>query len=450
MQQRIDLLIHASWIVTCNNTQNIREDHSLAVVNGRIVDILPSAAARSVYVAEQEFNLPDHVLMPGLVNAHGHAAMTLLRGSADDMALHSWLQDYIWPMESRWVDEEFVYQGTRLAIAEMLLSGTTCFADMYFFPNAAARAALETGMRAQLACPVIDFATAWATHADEYISKATALHDEFRGHPLISIAFGAHAPYTVSDAPLTKIATFAEELDIPIHMHVHETAQEVHDAVAASGKRPLQRLEDLGLISPRLLCVHATQLNDEERATLSANGATVVHCPESNLKLASGFCEVAKLLKAGVNVALGTDGAASNNDLDMFSEMRTAALLAKAVAGDAAALPAAMALQMATLNGARALGLEQDIGSLEIDKYADFIAVSMQALNTMPLYNPASHLVYSTNSRQVSHVWVAGKLLVDNGQLTRMDIDALRGELTRWQDRIYPDTRHQEILNEHH
>jgi 5-methylthioadenosine/S-adenosylhomocysteine deaminase len=449
MQQRIDLLIHASWIVTCDSAQNIREDHCIAVADGRIIDILPDRHARLAYLAQQEIDLPGHALMPGLVNAHGHAAMSLLRGAADDLALHAWLQDYIWPLEGRWVDEEFVYQGTRLAIAEMLLSGTTCFADMYFFPNAAARAAVEAGMRAQLACPVIDFPTAWASDADDYISKATALHDQFRNHPLVSIAFGAHAPYTVSDAPLLKIASFAEELDIPIHMHVHETAQEVADAVAASGKRPLQRLAELGLISPRMLCVHATQLNDEERTLLGASGTTVVHCPESNLKLASGFCEVAKLLAAGVNVALGTDGAASNNDLDMFSEMRTAALLAKAVAGDASALPAAQALQMATLNGARALGLENDIGSLEIGKYADLLAVNLSALNTQPLFNPASQLVYSTNSRQVSHVWVAGRLLVDNGQLTTVDSHAVRTEVARWQQRIYPDTRHQEILNEH-
>lgn len=441
MQQKIDLLIHASWIVTCDDDLTVLEDHSVAVASGRIVDILPASSSRTLYSANQELNLTGHVLMPGLVNAHGHAAMSLLRGAADDLPLHSWLQDYIWPMEGRWVDETFVYHGTQLAIAEMLLSGTTCFADMYFFPNAAARAAIESGMRAQLACPVIDFPTAWATDADDYIGKATALHDQFRGHPLVSIAFGAHAPYTVSDAPLLKIATFAEELDIPIHMHVHETAQEVTDAVAASGRRPLQRLAELGLISPRMVCVHATQLNDEERATLSACGASVVHCPESNLKLASGFCEVAKLQKAGVNVALGTDGAASNNDLDMFSEMRTAALLAKAVSGDASALPAAQALQMATLNGARALGLDENIGSLQIGKYADMIAINMNSLNTLPLYNPASQLVYSTSSRQVTHVWVGGRQLVDNGYLTSIDTDALREAITQWQSRIQPDTR---------
>ena len=449
MQQQIDLLIHASWIVTCDSEQNIKEDHCLAVANGRIVDIVPASLARLTYLAGQEIDLRGHALMPGLVNAHGHAAMSLLRGAADDLSLHAWLEDYIWPLEGRWVDEEFVYQGTRLAIAEMLLSGTTCFADMYFFPNAAARAAVEAGMRAQLACPIIDFPTAWASDADEYISKATALHDQFRNHPLVSIAFGAHAPYTVSDAPLLKIASFAEELDIPIHMHVHETAQEVADAVAGSGKRPLQRLLELGLISPRMVCVHATQLNDEERAMLSASGTTVVHCPESNLKLASGFCEVAKLIDAGVNVALGTDGAASNNDLDMFSEMRTAALLAKAVKGDASALPAAKALQMATLNGARALGLDGEIGSLEAGKLADIISVNLSDLNTQPLFNPASQLVYSTNCRQVSNVWVAGRLLVDNRQLTTIDTEAVRADVARWQQRLYPDTRHQEILHEH-
>ena len=449
MQQQIDLLIHASWIVTCDSEQNIKEDHCLAVANGRIVDIVPASLARLTYLAGQEIDLRGHALMPGLVNAHGHAAMSLLRGAADDLSLHAWLQDYIWPLEGRWVDEEFVYQGTRLAIAEMLLSGTTCFADMYFFPNAAARAAVEAGMRAQLACPIIDFPTAWASDADEYISKATALHDQFRNHPLVSIAFGAHAPYTVSDAPLLKIASFAEELDIPIHMHVHETAQEVADAVAGSGKRPLQRLLELGLISPRMVCVHATQLNDEERAMLSASGTTVVHCPESNLNLASGFCDVAKLIDAGVNVALGTDGAASNNDLDMFSEMRTAALLAKAVKGDASALPAAKALQMATLNGARALGLDGEIGSLEAGKLADIISVNLSDLNTQPLFNPASQLVYSTNCRQVSNVWVAGRLLVDNRQLTTIDTEAVRADVARWQQRLYPDTRHQEILHEH-
>ena len=432
----IDLLIHARWIIPGTGEPATLDAHCVVVHAGVIVEILPSDLARQLYRGKDEIELADHILIPGLVNAHGHAAMSLLRGAADDMPLHTWLQDHIWPLESRWVSEEFVYQGTQLAIAEMLLSGTTCFADMYFFPDAAARAAKEAGIRAQFAAPVLDFPTVWASDADEYIRKATLLHDTWRNDPLISVAFGPHAPYTVSDAPLLKIATLAEEMDVPIHMHVHETAQEVIDAVAATGRRPLQRLADLGLISPRLLCVHATQLTDEEIALLSESGASVVHCPESNLKLASGFCPTGKLAKAGVNIALGTDGAASNNDLDMFSEMRTAALLAKAVAGDASAIPAWHALQIATINGAKALGLDDKIGSLEIGKQADIVAVDMQAINAMPVYQPLSHLAYSTSSSQVSHVWVGGRLLVENRRLTTMNLDNLRAQTSAWQNRI--------------
>ena len=439
--ESVDLIVHARWVLGAQDSHALLEEHCVVIKGDRIIDVMPSDEAAKLYNAASEISIAEHVLMPGMVNAHGHAAMSLLRGAADDLPLKSWLEDYIWPLEGRWVAAEFVYHGTQLAIAEMLLSGTTCFADMYFFPDESARAASEIGMRAQMACPVIDFPTAWAQDSEEYISKATALNDQYRHHPLISVAFGPHAPYTVSDAPLLKIATFAEELDIPIHIHVHETAQEVSDALASSGKRPMQRLAELGLISPRLLCVHGTQLNKADIALLSDNGASVVHCPESNLKLASGFCPVAQLQAAGVNVALGTDGAASNNDLDMFSEMRTAALLAKAVAGDTSALPALQALRMATINGAKALGLDSQIGSLEAGKCADMIAVRMNSLNSLPLYNPLSQLVYSTASHQVSHVWVGAKLLVDAGTLTTIDVDALRSNVQTWQQRIQKDTR---------
>lgn len=439
--ESVDLIVHAQWVLGAQDSHALLDEHCVVVKGENIVDVLPSDEAKKLYSAKTETLLGEHVLIPGMVNAHGHAAMSLLRGAADDLPLKTWLEDYIWPLEGRWVAEEFVYHGTQLAIAEMLLSGTTCFADMYFFPNESARAASEIGMRAQMACPVIDFPTAWAQDPEEYISKATALNDQYRHHPLISVAFGPHAPYTVSDAPLLKIATFAEELDIPIHMHVHETAQEVSDAVDNSGKRPMQRLAELGLISPRLLCVHGTQLDDADIALLSENGASVVHCPESNLKLASGFCPVAKLQDHGINVALGTDGAASNNDLDMFGEMRTAAMLAKAVSGDASALPALQALRMATINGAKALGLDSRIGSLEAGKCADMVAVRLDSLNSIPTYNPLSQLVYSTHANQVSHVWVAGKLLVDAGTLTSIDVEALRHNVQNWQQRIKNDTR---------
>lgn len=397
---------------------------------------METSSAKATLNPKQEFDLGQHALIPGLINAHGHAPMALLRGYADDVPLMRWLQDFIWPVETKLVDEEFVHHGAQLAIAEMLLSGTSCFADMYFFPETIAKASLEAGIRSQLAVPVLDFPTVWAQEADEYIDKATRLHDTYRNSELISIAFGPHAPYTVSDKPLQKLSTLAEELDIPIHIHIHETAQEVADAVKQDGRRPLQRLADLGLITPRLNCVHATQLTDEEISLLQENSASVIHCPQSNLKLASGFCQVYKLLESGINVALGTDGAASNNDLDMFSEMQSAGLLAKAVAENAEAVPAWQALQMATLNGAKALGLDHLTGSLEPGKRADITAVDFSGLNSIPLYNPISHLVYSTRASQVSHVWVDGKVVVQEGKLTTLNENLIREHTELWQSKI--------------
>jgi 5-methylthioadenosine/S-adenosylhomocysteine deaminase len=392
--------------------------------------------AESSISATTNIHLDSHALIPGLVNVHGHAAMSLLRGIADDIPLKQWLEQVVWPMESKFVSAEFVRSGANLAIAEMISSGTTCFADMYFFPDQVASAALDANIRVQLASPVLDFPTIWAQDAEEYIYKATQLHDNYRNSELVHTAFGPHAPYTVSDQPLMKISTLAEELDVPIHMHVHETATEVEEAVQADGRRPLQRLAELGLLGPRLICVHATQLIDTEIELLAAHGASVAHCPESNLKLASGLCQVAKLLDAGVNVALGTDGCASNNDLDMFSEMRCAALLAKIVAADASALPAAQALELATINAARALGLDTVIGSLETGKYADITAVNLDRLNTMPLYNPVSQLVYAAQASQVSHVWCGGKLIFENGELKTMDRGLLKESVITWQQKI--------------
>jgi len=432
-----ELLIHASWIIPVTDDQTVHQDACLAIADGRILGICPSAEAQTRFdTAARELDLRGHALIPGLVNTHGHAAMSLLRGIADDLPLMTWLEDHIWPAEGRWVSEEFVYQGTLLAIGEMIRSGTTCFADMYFFPEASAKAASEAGIRVQLAAPIIDFPNPWSANAEEAINKFIDLHDTWRNSELVSTAFGPHAPYTVSDGPLRKIATLADELDLPVHMHVHETAFEVEQAVANSGKRPIQRLNDLGLLSPRLICVHATQLDDSDISLLQSAGAHVAHCPESNLKLASGFCPVEKLRRHGINVCLGTDGAASNNDLDMFSEMRTAALLAKAVSSDAAALPAFAALKMATLDGARAMGLDHLTGSLEAGKRADIVAVRLDELNTLPVHNPVSHLVYATNSTQVSHVWVNGKQLLNQGELCTLNRRQLIDIATHWQQTL--------------
>lgn len=432
----IDLLISARWIIPIVPEQRILENCSLAVHQGRILAIIPTEGAEQRYTATETINLASHVLIPGLVNAHGHAAMSLLRGYADDHPLHRWLNDHIWPAEGRWVCDDFVRDGTELAIAEMIKTGTTCFADMYFFPEQAAQASLEANIRCQLAFPILDFPTAWGLGPDEYLNKGLNLHDTFRSNPLINVAFGPHAPYTVSNTPLQKIAVLAHEMDVPIHIHLHETAQEISDSLQQFGCRPLQRLMDLGLLSPLTQAVHMTQIDESDINLLQASGTQVVHCPESNLKLASGFCPVDRLLKAGINVAIGTDGAASNNDLDLFSEVKTAALLAKAVAGDATALGAHAALRMATLNGAKALGLEEHIGSLEIGKAADITAIDLGELAMQPVYNPASQLVYTHSGQAVTHVWVEGKCLLKNRLLQTLNEREILGKANWWRKQI--------------
>jgi 5-methylthioadenosine/S-adenosylhomocysteine deaminase len=434
--QTIDTLIHARWIVPVEPDDCVYGYHSLAVHEGRVLAILPTDQARAAYAAGIEHDLDRHLLIPGLVNAHTHAAMTLLRGLADDLPLNEWLNDHIWPAESRWVNEEFVHDGSRLAMAEMLRGGTTCFNDMYYFPDVTARVAAHCGMRACVGLIVIDFPTVWAQDADEYLSKGLAVHDHYRGDPLIRTAFAPHAPYTVSDGPLQRVCVLADELDIGIHMHVHETVEEIRKAVESTGERPLARLRELGLVSPALMAVHMTQLTREEILDFASGGGHIVHCPESNMKLASGFCPVAELAGSGINIALGTDGPASNNDLDMIGEMRTAALLAKVVGGDASALPAHAVLRMATLNGAVALGLGEETGSLTPGKWADMAAICLDTIETQPLYDPVSQLVYACGRDQVTDVWVAGQHLLKERQLTTLDIQEILHRARDWQARI--------------
>lgn len=434
--KQTELLIHARWIIPVVPDKQVLEYHSIAVDEGRITALLPTSQARQSFEAQSTVELGDHALIPGLINAHTHAAMSLLRGIADDLPLMEWLQQHIWPAEQKWVSEQFVHDGTQLAIAEMLRSGTTCFNDMYFFPEVTSRVAASCLMRACTGMILLDFPTRYAENPDEYFAKGLAMLDETRHHPLINHAFAPHAPYSVSDEPLKKVQTLADELDLQVHIHLHETAGEIEDSVKQTGKRPLARLAQLGLLSPALTAVHMTRLEDSEIALLAESGAGVVHCPESNLKLASGFCPVQKLLDAGVNVALGTDGAASNNDLDMFGEMRSAALLGKAIANDAGALPAHTVLRMATLNGARALGLADQTGSLETGKWADFTAVDLGALESQPVYDPVSQLVYAAGREQVSHVWVAGQLLLRERRLTHLDMEDLLQRTRGWQTRI--------------
>ena len=432
----VDTLLHARWIIPVEPHGVVLEHHSLAIRDGRILAILPSADAHSRYTARDIIELPTHALIPGLVNAHTHAAMSLFRGLADDLPLMDWLTKHIWPAEAQWVSAEFVRDGVRLAAAEMLKSGTTCVNDMYFFPEDAAAVLREAGMRACLGLILIDFPTNYAQTPDEYFEKGLKLHDSLRHDPLLRTAFAPHAPYSVSDGSLTKIRTVNNELNLPVHIHLHETTHEVDEAVAKTGKRPLARLDALELLGPALMAVHMTQLNPDEIARLAEVGASVVHCPESNLKLASGFCPVQALLTAGVNVALGTDGAASNNDLDMLGELRTAALLAKGVSGDATAVPAHTALRMATLNGARAMGLDAEIGSLRPGKAADITAIDLATLPSQPVYDPVSQIVYTAGREQVTDVWVAGRRLLANRMLTTLDEAAILSRAHDWRDKI--------------
>jgi 5-methylthioadenosine/S-adenosylhomocysteine deaminase len=431
-----ELLIHAQWILPVDTENRQLTDHAVAIAEGRILALLPSEEARRSIQAERIVELREHLLIPGLVNAHTHAAMTLMRGLADDMPLMTWLHHHIWPTEQRWVDPSFVNDGTRLAVLEMLRGGVTCYNDMYFYPEVTAQVTAEAGMRAVIGMIVVDFPTGYSACADDYIAKGLALHDRYRDHPLIRVAFAPHSPYAVSDAPLSRIHTLADEMELPIHIHPHETHDEIIQSLRDHGERPLSRLDQLGLVGPSLVAIHMTQLDDLEIARLADAGAHVVHCPESNLKLASGFCPVAKLLEAGVNVALGTDGAASNNDLNLLGEMRTAALLGKGVAGSASAVPAATALRMATINGARALGLDDDIGSLEPGKSADIVALDLRDSHTQPLYHPVSQLVYAAGRHQVRQVWIQGRQIIRDGAPTRIDSVEVIAAAKAWAERI--------------
>jgi len=376
------------------------------------------------------------VLLPGLVNAHTHAAMTLFRGLADDMPLSQWLGKHVWPAEARWASAEFVRDGTDLAICEMLRGGTTCFQDMYFFPDVVGQAAAERNIRAVVGMIVLEAPTVWADNAEQYIDKGLAVHDRFRGNPLIRATFAPHAPYTVENETFERIRVLADELDAHVHMHVHETADEVAAALRADQRRPLRRLDELGLVTSQLTAVHMTQLDPEEIDLIAERGANVVHCPESNLKLASGFCPVHQLLQAGVNVGLGTDGAASNNDLDMLGEMRSAALLAKGVTGNAAAVSAEEALEMATLGGARAIGLADEIGSLEPGKAADVISIDFGVPSCQPVHHAISQIVYSASRDQVTDAWVAGTPTLLARQLLISDEAEIMQRAAAWQRRI--------------
>jgi 5-methylthioadenosine/S-adenosylhomocysteine deaminase len=431
-----DLVIEAPWIIPVEPPGAVLADHAVAISGGHITAILPQPEMRARIRARVTKSLASHVLIPGLINAHSHAAMTLMRGLADDLALMQWLKEHIWPAEAKHVSARFVYDGTRLACAEMLRGGVTCFNDMYFFPEMTARAALESEMRAALGLILIEFPTAYATDAQDYLRKGLAMRDELKSRPLLSFCMAPHAPYTVSDRSFEQILMLSEQLQMPINTHLHETRDEIRDSEAKFGVRPLARLDRLGILGPNFIAVHAVHMEETELALLAKLGCSVTHCPASNMKLASGIAPVGRMLASGVNVGLGTDGAASNNRLDLFAEMRLAALLAKVASEDAEVLPAHAALRMSTLNPARALGLDGLIGSIRTGKAADLCAVNLGAIELSPCYDPASHLVYAAGRENVSDVWVNGEHLVGEGRLLRMDGEELVRTAAAWQHRL--------------
>jgi len=432
----VDQLLEARWVIPVEPHGVVLDQHAVALAGDTIVDVLPIETARGKYPSAARVELNEHALIPGLINAHTHNPMVLMRGLADDLPLMTWLNEHIWPAEGRVMGPEFVRDGIELAIAEMLRGGTTCCNENYLFPDAQAATYLKFGFRAVVGLPFIEFPTAWAQSRDEYFDKNLAVHDALRSESLVTTTLAPHAPYTVANETFERIRLMSDQLDLPVHLHLHETAQEVEDSKRDHGMRAIARMHALGLVNDHLIAIHMTQLTDGEIAQLAEAGASIVHCPESNLKLASGFCPAEKIRRAGVNLAIGTDGAASNNDLDMFGEMRTAAMLAKAVANDASAFDAAFALQAATLNGARALGLAELIGSIVPGKQADLTAVRLDAIETQPIYHVASQLVYATGRQQVSDVWIAGRRKLDNRALVGMDLAGIRAKAREWHERI--------------
>lgn len=432
----VDLIIEARWVATVVENVPLLEHYSLIIQADVIVDLLATAEARKQYTATKLERLDEHILIPGLINCHTHVAMTLMRGIADDLPLMAWLNDHIWPAERAVVSEQFVRDSSLLGCAEMLSGGVTCFNDMYFYPQATAAAVNQAGMRANLGLAVLEFATNYASDADDYLRKGFEAHDSWRGNAFITSSIAPHAPYTVSNQTFEKIITYAEQLGLGIHTHLHETRDEISQSEAQYGMRPIQRLTALGLLGPNFVAAHGVHLLAHEIDLLAEYGCHIAHCPSSNLKLASGIAPITSLLKNGVNVGLGTDGAASNNRLDMFSEMRLAALLAKGVSEDPATLPAHQALEMATINAAKALGLEDKIGSIEVGKQADLVAVKLSDFNISPCYDPVSHLVYSCGREHVTHTWVAGELRYSNGIYANIEPIELKEIVQIWQPKL--------------
>lgn len=421
VKEKVSLLISGDWLLTQNDAREVFHPGAVALRGAEIVAVGPAAELAARYVPERRLDYPLGLIMPGLINAHTHAAMSLFRGLADDLPLETWLNSYIFPAETR-LDGNFVYWGARLAIAEMLLSGTTTFADMYLFADAVARAAAETGIRAVVGEVLYDFPSPNYGPPAAGLAFSEELCRTWQGHPRVSVAIQPHAVYTCSPNLLQQCGALADKYHTRLIMHLSETHQEVADCEKRYGVTPVAHLHRLGLLTARLLADHAVVLSEADLELLAASAAGVAHCPESNMKLASGIAPVVELLKRGVPVGLGTDGCASNNNLDLVQEMDTAAKLQKVRYLDPTVLPATATLDLATRGGAKVLGLEGQIGALSPGLKADVVVLDLDQPHLTPLYDPYSHLVYAAGGGDVQTVVVHGRVLVQDRQVLSFDL----------------------------
>ena len=438
---KVDMILSNGTVITMNEGLEIFPQGTVVVKDGRIVAVGSAADLGGVYEAAQTIDCAGQVVVPGLINVHTHVPMSLLRGLADDLRLDVWLYGYMLPVEREFVNEESCYYGTLLSCAEMIRSGVTCFADMYYFEEEVARAAQEVGMRAICAETIMKLPTPDATSYDESLEYCRRFIAGWKGHELIVPAVGPHSPYTCTPEILTETARLAREHDVPLLVHVAETEGGVEGARQLYGCAPAFCLDDFGILGNKTLAAHGVHLTEEEMVLMGERSVGVAHCPTSNLKLASGVARVARMLELGLNVGIGTDGPASNNDQDMFEEMRLAALLAKGIAGDPKAVPARVALTMATIGGARALHLDHVTGSIEVGKQADLAVVDVDVLHATPKFglsadNIYSRLVYAAKSADVRHVLVNGRLLMRDRELLTVDVEMIVAEAQRIADQV--------------
>ena len=437
---QVDTVIEARWVIPVVPKNTVLENTSVVVSKGRIADILPTDEARVRYQGAETVTLPKSIVMPGLVNLHSHAAMNIIRGMGADLSLMDWLTTKIWPAEGKLMSADYVREGSMLAGREMALAGITCTSDQYFFPEAAAEGLRNSGLRCAVSGFVIGFPSAWAADDAEYLRKSEALIRDLEGDEFVHATIAPHAPYTVSDESLARCAELSDRYGVPIHIHVGETATEVTDSLKVHGMRPIDRLEKLGLLNDRLIAVHSVHADASDIGKMAAAHASMCHCPSSNLKLASGFSPLAAFMKAGVNVGIGTDSAASNDKLDMLAETRLAAMLAKAVAGDPTVAKVFDMIEAATLGGARALHWDSEIGSLEKGKAADIIAVELSGAECLPVSDPAAQLLYSASREHVTHTWVAGELIAKKERSSRFLKEKMafseNGIAQKWQNML--------------